>query len=59
MLAFARLECIRILDQARVLWDQNDLIEKLQEQFERLPQDLRAELPLKRMRTIAAQEEEE
>jgi restriction system protein len=41
------------------LWDQDDLIEQLLEQFERLPEDLRAELPLKRIWTIAAQEEEE
>ena len=41
------------------MWDQDDLIEQLLEQFERLPEDLRAELPLKRIWTVATQDEEE
>ena len=41
------------------MWDQDDLIDQLLEQFERLSEDLRAELPLKRIWTLAAPEEEE
>jgi restriction system protein len=41
------------------LWDQEDLIDQLLDAFDRLPDDLRAEIPLKRVWTIAAQEEEE
>jgi restriction system protein len=41
------------------LWDQDDLIEQLLEQYERLDADLRAELPLKRIWTVAAEEPEE
>ena len=41
------------------LWDQDDLIKQLLEQYDKLPEDLRAELPLKRVWTVAAPEEEE
>lgn len=41
------------------LWDSDDLIDQLLEQYDRLPEELRAELPLKRVWTIAAQGEEE
>lgn len=41
------------------LWDQDDLIEQMLAAYERLPDDLRAEIPLKRVWTIAAQEDEE
>jgi restriction system protein len=40
------------------LWDQDDLIDQLLEHYGNLDEDLRAELPLKRIWTIAAQEEE-
>jgi len=41
------------------IWDQDDLIEQMLEQFDRLPEDLRAELPLKRIWTVASAEEDE
>jgi len=41
------------------LWDADDLVENLLSQYERLPEDIRAELPLKRIWTVAAQEEQE
>ena len=41
------------------LWDQDALINQLLEQYDKLPDDLRAELPLKRVWTVAAPEEEE
>jgi restriction system protein len=41
------------------LWDQDDLIEQLLAAYESLPDDLRAEIPLKRVWTIAAQDDEE
>jgi restriction system protein len=40
------------------LWNQDDLIDQLLEQYGSLDEDLRAELPLKRIWTVAAQEEE-
>ncbi len=40
------------------LWDQEDLIDQLLEQYARLDEDLRAELPLKRIWTVASHEEE-
>jgi restriction system protein len=40
------------------LWDQDDLIDQLLEQYERLPDDLRAELPLKRIWTMAREDED-
>lgn len=40
------------------LWDQDDLIDQLLEQYGNLDEDLRAELPLKRIWTVASQEEE-
>ena len=41
------------------LWDQNDLIDQLLEHFDKLGEDLRAELPLKRVWTVASPDEEE
>jgi len=41
------------------LWDSDDLIDQLLEQYDRLPEALRAELPLKRVWTVAAQGDEE
>jgi len=41
------------------LWDQDDLIDQLLEQYTNLDEGLRTELPLKRIWTVAAQEEEE
>ena len=39
------------------LWSQKDLLEHLFANYDRLDEDLRAELPLKRIWTVAAQEE--
>jgi restriction system protein len=39
------------------LWNQNDLIEQLLDNYDKLDQDIRAELPLKRIWTIANPEE--
>jgi restriction system protein len=41
------------------LWDQDALIGQLLEHYERLDEDLRAELPLKRVWMMAAQDEED
>jgi restriction system protein len=41
------------------LWDQDDLIDQLLGQYDKLSEELRAELPLKRVWTVAAQESEE
>lgn len=38
------------------LWDQDDLIDQLLEHYEKLPEDLRAELPLKRIWTVARED---
>lgn len=40
------------------LWSQKELLEQLFEQYERLDDDLKAELPLKRVWMVAAQDEE-
>ena len=40
-------------------WDQDALIEQLLEQYEQPDEDLRAELPLKRIWMIASQDEED
>jgi restriction system protein len=39
------------------LWSQNDLIEQLLDNYDKLDQDIRAELPLKRIWTIATPDE--
>lgn len=39
------------------LWNQNDLIEQLLENYDKLDQDIRAELPLKKIWTIATPDE--
>lgn len=41
------------------LWDQDKLIEELLTNYDRLDEDIRAELPLKRIWTVAHPEEEE
>lgn len=41
------------------LWTQKDLLEKLFEQYDRLDEDLKAELPLKRVWMMAMQDEEQ
>ena len=38
------------------LWDAEALVQQLQEQYDRLPADLRAEIPLKRIWTIASKD---
>ena len=40
------------------LWTQKELFEQLFEQYERLDEDLKAELPLKRVWVVASQEED-
>jgi len=41
------------------LWSRNDLIENLLAAYDKLDEDLRSELPLKRIWTITNQEEEQ
>ena len=41
------------------LWDQKAFLDELLGQYDRLDEDLKAELPLKRIWTVAAQEEGE
>jgi len=41
------------------LWDQDDLIDQLLEQYDGLAEDLRTQLPLKHIWTVASQEEQE
>ena len=41
------------------LWDQNDLIDQFLALYDRLDEDLRAEIPLKRIWAVASQEEDE
>jgi restriction system protein len=40
------------------LWNQADLISQILEHYDRLDEEIRAELPLKRIWTVAAQDEE-
>ncbi len=40
------------------LWDQDDLVEQLLANYDRLDDDLRADLPLKRIWTVAMPDEE-
>ena len=40
-------------------WDQDDVIGELLENYDRLDEDLRTDLPLKRIWTVALQEVEE
>jgi len=40
------------------LWNQADLVSQILEHYDRLDEEIRAELPLKRIWTVAAQEEE-
>ena len=40
------------------LWNQNDLIEQLLENYDRLDGDIRAELPLKPIWTVAILDED-
>ena len=39
------------------LWTQKEILEQLFEQYDRLDEDLKAELPLKRVWMVASQEE--
>lgn len=41
------------------LWDQDALIDQLLEHYDKLGEDLRAELPLKRVWTVASADEED
>jgi restriction system protein len=40
------------------LWTRKELLEQLFARYDHLEEDLKAELPLKRIRTVAAREEE-
>jgi restriction system protein len=40
------------------LWSQKELLETLFSQYDRLDDDIKAELPLKRIWTVATQDEE-
>lgn len=40
------------------LWNRNDLLQQLFETYDRLDEDIRAELPLKRIWTVASQDED-
>lgn len=40
------------------LWDQNDLIDQLFSVYDKLDEDLRAEIPLKRIWAVAESEED-
>jgi len=40
------------------LWTQKELLEQLFAHYDKLDEDIKAELPLKRIWTVAAQEEE-
>ncbi len=40
------------------MWDQNDLIEQLLANYDRLDDDVRADLPLKRIWTVAMSDED-
>jgi restriction system protein len=51
-------EASRIFFKVR-LWDQNDLIDHFLANYDKLDEDLRAELPLKRIWTVASTEEVE
>lgn len=51
-------EASRLFFKVR-LWDQNDLIDHFLANYDKLDEDLRAELPLKRIWTVASAEEEE
>lgn len=41
------------------LWNQDDIIEALLENYDKIDEDLKAEIPLKRFWTVTAQEENE
>ena len=41
------------------LWDQDDVIEALLENYDKLDEDLKAEIPLKRIWSVTAQDEKE
>lgn len=51
-------EASRLFFKVR-LWDQNDLIDHFLANYDKLDEDLRAELPLKRIWTVASAQEEE
>lgn len=39
------------------LWDRNEIIEQLLKHYDKLDEDIRAEIPLKRMWSLAIEEE--
>jgi len=53
-----RREASRLFFKVR-LWDQNDLIDHFLANYDKLDEDLRAELPLKRIWTVASAEDEQ
>jgi len=50
-------EVARLFFKVR-MWDQNDLIEQFLANYDKLSEDLRADIPLKRIWTVASQDEE-
>lgn len=51
----ARAEARRLFFQIR-LWDSNAVIEKVTEVYERLPPEVQADLPLRRIWTLVAED---
>lgn len=51
-------EASRLFFKVR-LWDQNDLIDQILLNYDKIDEDIRAELPLKRIWTVASTEDEE
>jgi restriction system protein len=41
------------------LWDADDVVDQILDHYDRLPEDVRAELPLKRIWTVAATDDTE
>ena len=56
--ALAKRVQARQLEEARLLSASKELLEQLFAHYEQLDEDLKAELPLKRIWTVAAQEDE-
>lgn len=51
-------EVTTVGDHAAYLWDQVDLIEQFLANYDKLSEDLRAEIPLKRLWAVAATDED-
>ena len=53
----ARTEARRLFFQLR-LWDADDVIQRVEELYDRLPQEMQTDLPLRRIWTLVPDEEE-